>query len=66
MVVILELPPLIAQNENGRFIGWVFMVLWKRLNTESDPKKRKPPQINFFEGFAVFFKNYRKSLKSTF
>ena len=25
MVVILEWPPLIAQNKNGRFIGWVFI-----------------------------------------
>ena len=32
------------------------MVLWKRLNTESDPKKRNLPKMNFFEVFPVFSK----------
>ena len=32
-------------------------MLWKRLNTESDPKKnRNLPKINFFEAFPVFSK----------
>jgi len=38
----------------------------KRVNTESDPKKRKPPQNEFFWGVSCFFKNYRKSLKLIF
>ena len=38
----------------------------KRLNTESDQKKRKPPQNEFFWGVSSFFKNYRKSLKNNF
>ena len=35
---------------------YVSKVLWKRLNTESDPKNRKPPQNEFFEAFPVFSK----------
>ena len=40
------------------FIWVIFQtVLWKRLNTESDPKVSLGP-------FPSFFKNYRKSLKN--
>ena len=33
------------------------MVLWKRLNTESGPKKRKPPQNEFFPVFSKIIGN---------
>ena len=41
-------------------------VLWKRLNTESDPKITETSPKWIFWGVSCFFKNYRKSLKFNF
>ena len=52
--------------ETKELTACLTLVLWKRPNTETDTKKRKPTPNDFFEAFPVFFKNYRKSLKSQF
>ena len=46
---------------------YTFKVPWKRLNTESDTKNGNlTKKYFFFEAFPVFFKNFRKFLKSNF